>query len=100
MNKEEYIKFRVTDAEKKEIQKQAEKVGKSVSEYCRNMALNGEIIYFDKEDKDVFRSYARNLQQALIIYYSDPFKSWSNQSELVTITKAIIREIKRYREKW
>ena len=44
MNKTEFIKVRCTLEEKQRIKSKAESTGRKLSDYCREMLLNGEVI--------------------------------------------------------
>lgn len=98
MNKEHIIKFRVSELEKKEIQKRAEESGKSLSDYCRNSALEKVVFSFTDEEKNEFRGYGRNLNQALKIFYQNG-EDWNIDSLIIEAEKAI-KLLEKLRKRW
>ena len=48
MNKTEFIKIRCTREEKQRIRSKVESTGRKLSEYCREMILNGEVVAVPK----------------------------------------------------
>lgn len=98
MNKEHIIKFRVSELEKKEIQKRADKSGKSLSEYCRASALEKTVFSFTEEEKNIFRGYGRNLNQTLKILYENT--GWWNIDNLILDTEKAIKFLTKLRKLW
>ena len=69
-NKECFIKFRVTEIEKKSIQENAEKQGLKVSDFGRKMLLNGSV--FILENGAVLYSVL-NLEFNMLIFENAVF---------------------------
>lgn len=61
--REEFIKFRVTEDEKKSIQERAEKQGLRISDFGRNMLLNGVVLMLEKEEIFNLKKIGLNLNQ-------------------------------------
>lgn len=98
-NKVQLVKFRIDEIDKKQIQEQAQKVGKSVSEYCRISALEKQILSLSDEEKNKLRGLSRNLNQALVFLYSEPSNAHNNE-QLISEVRKSLNFLSKLRKKW
>lgn len=64
------FEIRLTEAEKNIAKERAEKCGLTLSEYSRQMILNGKVIRISKEEKFTLNTSANNFNQMLKIFYT------------------------------
>ena len=70
------IKFRVSETEKKGIEKRAKTQDLKVSDYSRNMLLNGAILLLEKEEVFNLKQLGNNMNQlARHANYSNNFNA-------------------------
>lgn len=75
MNRDIFIKIRVSADEMSAIKQRAETVDKSISGFLRDMALNGKIILYDTENiycfNQLMRSVGTNINQIAMVANSE-----------------------------
>ena len=67
--KDDFLKFRITEKEKILIEERSKKCGKNVSEFCRFMLLNGEVIAISQEEKRILAGLANNVNQLVKLFH-------------------------------
>lgn len=92
MNRDIFIKIRVSADEMSAIKQRAEAADKSVSGFLRDMALNGKIILYDTENiyrfNQLMRSVGTNINQIAMVANSE--KSVFN-NDIVSLQKEVRR---------
>lgn len=75
MNRDNFIKIRVTADEMSVIKKRAENAGMNVSKFIRTLVLNGKIILYDTENiyrfNQLMRSVGTNINQIAAVANSE-----------------------------
>ena len=75
MNRDNFIKIRVTADEMSAIKKRAENSGMNVSKFIRTLTLNGKIILYDTENiyrfNQLMRSVGTNINQIAAVVNSE-----------------------------
>ena len=75
MNRDNFIKIRVTADEMSVIKKRAKNAGMNVSKFIRTLALNGKIILYDTENiyrfNQLMRSVGTNINQIAAVANSE-----------------------------
>lgn len=75
MNRDNFIKIRVTADEMSVIKKKAENAGMNVSKFIRTLTLNGKIILYDTENiyrfNQLMRSVGTNINQIAAVANSE-----------------------------
>lgn len=98
MNKDKEIKLRLSEEDKKEIEKRAEKTGLSMSEYLRRTALNRKInVRFSDEEIEAWKnltSISNSLKNLSNILNKE------NREELILEIKSINEQIKKELQKF
>lgn len=84
-NKKTFLKFRVTETEKKIILERAKKTNKSFSEYARKMLVNGEIISISPEEKRMIGGLSNNINQLTKLYHINQKEPQALQVELTNL---------------
>ena len=71
MNRDNFIKIRVSADEMSAIKHRAEAANMSISSFLRNLALNGKIILYDTENiyrfNQLMRSIGTNINQIAMV---------------------------------
>lgn len=67
--KDEFLKFRITEKEKKLIKERSKKSGKNISEFSRFMLLNGEVISISIEERRILTGLANNINQLVKLFH-------------------------------
>ena len=71
MNRDNYIKIRVSADELSAIKKKAADSNMTVSDFLRDMALNGNVILYDTENiyrfNQLMRSIGTNINQSALV---------------------------------
>lgn len=67
MNRDNFIKIRVSADELSVIKKRASDSDMTVSSFLRDMALNGKVILYDTENIYIFSKFTRKLLIFVII---------------------------------
>ena len=75
MNRDNFIKIRVSADEMSAIKHRAEAANMSISSFLRNLALNGKIILYDTENiyrfNQLMRSIGTNINQIAMVVNSE-----------------------------
>ena len=75
MNRDNFIKIRVSADEMSAIKQRAEAANMSISSFLRNLALNGKIILYDTENiyrfNQLMRSIGTNINQIAVVVNSE-----------------------------
>ena len=75
MNRDNFIKIRVSADEMSAIKQRAEAANMSISSFLRNLALNGKIILYDTENiyrfNQLMRSIGTNINQIAMVVNSE-----------------------------
>ena len=75
MNRDNFIKIRVSVDEMSAIKQRAEAANMSISSFLRNLALNGKIILYDTENiyrfNQLMRSIGTNINQIAMVVNSE-----------------------------
>ena len=75
MNRDNFIKIRVSADEMSAIKQRAEVANMSISSFLRNLALNGKIILYDTENiyrfNQLMRSIGTNINQIAMVVNSE-----------------------------
>ncbi|MGN0667545.1 MAG: plasmid mobilization protein [Huintestinicola sp.] len=75
MNRDNFIKIRVSADEMSAIKKRAEAANMNMSSFLRNLALNGKIILYDTENiyrfNQLMRSIGTNINQIAMVVNSE-----------------------------
>ena len=75
MNRDNFIKIRVSAEEMSAIKQRAEAANMSISSFLRNLALNGKIILYDTENiyrfNQLMRSIGTNINQIAVVVNSE-----------------------------
>ena len=85
--KDEFLKFRITENEKKLIKERSIKSGKNLSEFSRFMLLNGEVISITLEEKRILAGLANNINQLVKLFHQKNKEPDNLIEELQTILK-------------
>lgn len=88
--KDEFLKFRITEKEKKIIQERSRKCGKNVSDFSRFMLVNGEVIYITLEDRKILAGLANNVNQLVKLFH----QTKSEPSILIQELQATLKHLK------
>ncbi|NIJ44431.1 uncharacterized protein (DUF1778 family) [Wenyingzhuangia heitensis] len=88
--KDEFLKFRITEKEKKIIQERSRKYGKNVSDFSRFMLVNGEVICITLEDRRILAGLANNVNQLVKLFH----QTKSEPSTLVQELQATLKHLK------
>ncbi|MBP1547093.1 MAG: plasmid mobilization relaxosome protein MobC, partial [Oscillospiraceae bacterium] len=75
MNRDNFIKIRVSADEMSAIKQRAEAANMSISSFLRNLALNGKIILYDTENiyrfNQLMRAIGTNINQIAMVVNSE-----------------------------
>ena len=75
MNRDNFIKIRVSADERSTIKQRAEAANMSISSFLRDLALNGKIILYDTENiyrfNQLMRSIGTNINQIAMVVNSE-----------------------------
>ena len=75
MNRDNFIKIRVSAEEMSAIKHRAEAANMSISSFLRNLALNGKIILYDTENiyrfNQLMRAIGTNINQIAMVVNSE-----------------------------
>lgn len=75
MNRDNFIKIRVSANEMSAIKQRAEAANMSISSFLRNLALNGKIILYDTENiyrfNQLMRAIGTNINQIAMVVNSE-----------------------------
>ena len=75
MNRDNFIKIRVSADEMSAIKQRAEAANMSISSFLRDLALNGKIILYDTENiyrfNQLMRSIGTNINQIAVVVNSE-----------------------------
>ena len=75
MNRDNFIKIRVSEDEISAIKQRAEAANMSISSFLRDLALNGKIILYDTENiyrfNQLLRSIGTNINQIAMVVNSE-----------------------------
>ena len=67
--KDTFIKFRITESEKKIISARALESKGTLSEFARFMLTNGEVINISKEERKILAGLANNVNQLVKLFH-------------------------------
>jgi len=63
MAKDKKINLRVSESDHQKIEAKARDLGISITDYCRDMIFDGQVIFINIEDKKTIKGIAGNLNQ-------------------------------------
>lgn len=86
------FEIRISENEKKEIQKRAEKAGLSVSEFSRRILLNGEVISISQDERKMLNGIAINFNQMIKLWHSSKMQPM----KLEPIFSELLQELKKH----
>lgn len=69
IKKDTFIKFRITESEKKIINTRALESKGTLSEFARFMLTNGEVINITKEERKILAGLANNVNQLVKLFH-------------------------------
>lgn len=86
------FEIRISEKEKNEIQKRAEKAGLSVSEFSRRILLNGEVISITQDERKMLNGIAINFNQMIKLWHSTKHQPM----KLEEVFSNLIQELKKH----
>ncbi|WP_318640070.1 plasmid mobilization protein [Flavobacterium ardleyense] len=82
--KDTFIKFRITENEKKIISARALESKGTLSEFARFMLTNGEVINITKEERKILAGLANNVNQLVKLFHQKQYQPKGLLEELTT----------------